>query len=430
MVRYLGVILLTVLTSFYFFPFEFSFLPGINTKMAMAGLGVLLLLVQLAKQHHSVINREFFVISLFAGMVSLIGLLTTILNGTDDYNYASYIISMWVWTSAAYVVVYFIRILHGGVSVRLVCNYLIAVCVVQCLLAYMMNLYAPLKELVDSFLGGTGFMGKSANRLYGVGASLDVAGTRFSAILIMIVCLLKFTTTTSRKKYVKLYLGAFFIVAIIGNMISRTTSVGLVLSLLYLIYICLILRTSNMSYVLRWLGGICLILLPLLAYAYYTDMAFQHDLRFAFEGFFSLWEKGKWETNSNEILKNMYVFPENLKTWIIGDGYFDNPYLTDPYYIGPNWEWGYNDTDVGYSRFIFYFGVLGLTAFCVFFCKVTSVCVKRFPTYGIMFLLFLILNFIIWFKVSTDIFLVFAIFLMVSEEDEQRHILELIPNKN
>lgn len=428
MVRYLGVVLLTVLTSFYFFPFEFSFLLGINTKMAMAGLGVPLLLVQLAKQHHSVINQEFFVISLFAGMVSLIGLLTTILNGTDDYNYASYIISMWVWASAAYVVVYFIRILHGGVSVKLVCNYLIAVCVAQCLLAYMMNLYAPLKGLVDSFLGGSGFMGKSANRLYGVGASLDVAGTRFAAILIMIVCLLKFTTT-SRKKYVKLYLGAFFIVAIIGNMISRTTSVGLVLSLLYLIYNSLVLRISNMSYVLRWLGGICLILLPLLAYAYYADMAFQHNLRFAFEGFFSLWEKGEWETNSNEILKNMYVFPESLKTWIIGDGYFDNPYLTDPYYIGPNWKWGYNDTDVGYSRFIFYFGLLGLITFGIFFYKVMNVCVKRFPAYRMMFFLFLILNFIIWLKVSTDIFLVFAIFLMVSKEEyeyEQRHTLEFI----
>lgn len=425
-VRFSGMVLLTILTSLFFFPFEFSFLQGINTKMAIAGVGLPLLLVQLAKKRHFVINREFFILSLFAGIVSLIGLLSTVLNGTEDYNYASYIISMWVWSSAAYVVIHFIRIFHGGVSIILVCNYLIAVCVAQCLLAYIMNLYTPIKDFVDSFLGGTGFMGKNEDRLYGLGASLDVAGTRFAAILIMIVCLLKTTITKSRKKYVKLYIGAFFIVLILGNMISRTTIVGLVLALGYLCYYRL--RTkSNVSYVRRWLGGISLILLPLLIYGYYSDVTFHNNLRFAFEGVFSLWEKGRWETNSNEILKNMYVFPENLKTWIIGDGYFDNPSLTNPNYIGHNWKWNYNDTDVGYSRFIFYFGLLGLISFGLFFYKVMNVCVKRFPSYGVMFFLFLLLNFIIWFKVSTDIFLVFAIFLMVSKEEyeyEERYILE------
>ena len=358
----------------------------------------------------------------------MIGLLSTFLNGTEDYNYASYIISMWVWSSAAYVVVYFIRIFHGGVSIILVCNYLIAVCVVQCVLAYMMSLYSPLKELVDSFLSGTGFMGKNQDRLYGIGASLDVAGTRFAAILIMIVYLLKNTIITPRKKYVKLYIGAFFVVMILGNMISRTTIVGLVLAIGYLCYKSSALRiNTKVSYVRRWLSVTCLILLPLLIYGYYSDATFHNNLRFAFEGVFSLWDKGRWETNSNEILKGMYVFPENLKTWIIGDGYFDNPSLSNPNYIGHNWKFNYNDTDVGYSRFIFYFGLLGLISFALFFCKVMSVCVKRFPVYGVMFFLFLLLNFIIWFKVSTDIFLVFAIFLMVSKEDyeyEQRFILE------
>ena len=36
-------------------------------------------------------------------------------------------------------------------------------------------------------------------------------------------------------------------------------------------------------------------------------------LRFGFEGFFSIYEKGHWETNSNNILKNMVIFPDNMK---------------------------------------------------------------------------------------------------------------------
>lgn len=427
-VRYLGMILLVVLTSFYFFPFEFTFLPGINTKMAMAGFGLILLAIQLARQQQSIINKDFFVLSLFSGVVSLVGFVSAVVNGTTDYNYASYIISMWVWASAAYVVVHFINVVHGSVSVRLVCNYLIVVCVVQCILAYTMRVYVPLKNFVDVLLGdGVGFIGKSSDRLYGIGASLDIAGTRFAAVLIMIVYLLKQTVATSRQKDVKLYIGAFFIIAIFGNMISRTTSVGLILALLYFTYVCLILgEYSNMGYVFRWLLGIGLILLPIIIYNYYTNMTFHNNIRFAFEGFFSLWEKGKWETNSNEILKNMYVFPDNMKTWIIGDGYFDYPYLTDPYYIGYAWKWGYHDTDVGYSRFIFYFGVSGLVAFGIFLYKVAEVCMKRFPDYAAMFFLFLLLNFIIWSKVSTDIFLVFALFLSVNSQASNQNILKLI----
>lgn len=58
--RIVGMVLLTILTSFYFFPFEFTFLPGINTKMAMAGIGLVILIIQLARGRKSIIDRDFF----------------------------------------------------------------------------------------------------------------------------------------------------------------------------------------------------------------------------------------------------------------------------------------------------------------------------------------------------------------------------------
>ena len=169
-IRFGGMVLMTVLTSFYFFPFEFTFLPGVNTKMAMAGFGLILLAFQLARQRDSLINRDLFQLSLWAGLVSLIGLIAVTWNDTPDYEYASYIVSMWVWLSGAYVVIQSIRKLHGFVSVELVCHYLIVVCVLQCLIAIAMDQYPLLKQFVDNFLGSTGFMGKMENRLYGIGA--------------------------------------------------------------------------------------------------------------------------------------------------------------------------------------------------------------------------------------------------------------------
>ena len=48
MIRLISVLLVGTIVSMYFFPFEFVFLPGVNTKMAMAGIGLVVLVVELA----------------------------------------------------------------------------------------------------------------------------------------------------------------------------------------------------------------------------------------------------------------------------------------------------------------------------------------------------------------------------------------------
>ncbi|MBU3842005.1 MAG: hypothetical protein IAA47_03315 [Candidatus Fusobacterium pullicola] len=55
------------------------------------------------------------------------------------------------------------------------------------------------------------------------------------------------------------------------------------------------------------------------------------------------------ETDSTNVLKNMWnIIPEDIKTWIIGDG---------------KWMEGkkyYMNTDVGYLRLVWYVGIIGL----------------------------------------------------------------------
>lgn len=420
--RLVGMVVLTILTSFYFFPFEFTFLPGANTKMVMAGIGLIILIVQLARQGQSLINKDIFNLAIMAGIVSLIGFFAVIWNDTHDYTYATYIVSMLVWLSGAYVVIQAIKKFHGHISVELLCNYLIVVCVAQCLIAFAMTQSPSLKAFVDSFLGSTGFMGKLKDRMYGIGASLDVAGSRFSVILMMIVCLLTKNSAIEKRKYVGLYIIAFVLITVIGSMISRTTSLGAICAIVYLLYVSRIytLRLdSNMSYIYVWFVGILVVMILLMSYGYSTNLAFRENLRFGFEGFFSLVEEGKWDVHSNEMLRNMYIFPDNLKTWIIGDGYFDNPCDTDPYYTGTRWVGYYQNTDVGYLRFIYYFGVAGLLAFSLFMIKTGKVCMDRFASYRSLFFVILLLNFVVWFKVSSDIFLVFALFLCLDKDDAQ-----------
>lgn len=427
MYKYLVHIISVILTSFYFFPIETVFLPGMNTKMALAGIGLLILGKRLAQRRDAGINKDFFVLSLLALGISLISLLTMTINNTPDASFLTYFVSMWVWMGGAYTVVRWLDTAYGYVNVRLVCNQLIAVCVIQCLIAWTKDVYPPLQAWVDSFVGGEAFMGNTKEaRLSGIGAALDVAGLRFSAVVVMIGYILSKAEELSHKQVVT-YLISFLIIAIIGNMMSRTTTVGVGLALVYWIYSTNLLslkQNIKNQKLWFWLGGILCVIIPVFIYLYFANDTFYKNIRFGFEGFFSLWETGKWQTSSNDILLNyMIVFPDNWVTWLIGDGYAANPAdktlsFFDPYYTGPVYHGYYMGTDIGYLRYIFYFGLIGTFVFSLFMWRSAWACIHRFKDYKMMFLMILLVNYIGWFKVSTDIFLVFAIFLVLSKEND------------
>lgn len=75
-------------------------------------------------------------------------------------------------------------------------------------------------------------------------------------------------------------------------------------------------------------------------------------IKWAFEIFINLNDSGNLETASTDQLYDMYVFPDTIKTWLIGDGKSVN-------------ENGgfYMNTDVGYIRSIFYWGLIGTAIF-------------------------------------------------------------------
>ena len=426
LLSYIKYPILLIVTSFFFFPFEFTFLPGINTKMLLAAMGLVLFVARAAASRSASLDKDFFVLIVFASIVSLSGIISVVYNATTDLSYASYVVSFFVWMGGAYFVVISIRFLHGKVTPLMVINYLAAICVVQCVIALLISRNPLVKDFVDSFLGGDGFMGKLENRMYGIGCALDVAGLKFSCVLVAIsfvvmngLCQPKLQTT--------IYWIAYLVIAVVGNMIGRTTSVGVVVSLIYILVHCIFYgyREFLKSHVLPLLL-LMVVLLPLLIYLYNNSPKTREDLRFGFEGFFSLAETGRWETNSNNRLSDMFVLPDNPKTWIIGDGYFDNPY-SDPNFNGDNPTEFYKGTDVGYLRFIYYFGVIGLISFVVFFLVAFWECALRHRKYAILFLMILTINYIVWVKVSSDIFLIFSLFLCIpSESDEgtEQNVIE------
>lgn len=413
MLRFIQNVLLVLLTSFFVFPFEFTYLPGVNTKMIMAAIGIFLLLYQQAKYRMFVIDYGIIRIFIWALLVSFFGILSVIYNETRDYAYASYIVSMLVWLFGAYTVVYCIKLTYGKIDIPLISNFIIACAVFQCITAIMIEYIPAFSTWVDKTVLGVGFQKSFSDvkneRLYGIGAFLDVAGMRFSCILGIIAIIVANLKGNKSNWITALYITCFIIISCIGNMMSRTTIIGTCVALIYWLY-CLLNNNKQSYKVIKYLAIVLAISLPLVIYFYHSNDTFYNKFRFGFEGFFNYFEAGEWRTQSNDKLQNMFVLPDNLKTWLIGDGYFEDV-LKNPYYIGHNWLYFYMGTDVGYSRFLFYFGILGLGAFCGFFIQCATYLMKAFPAYKSLFLFILAINFIVWIKVSSDCFTLFALYL-------------------
>lgn len=425
MLRILAMIFTGIIVSFYYFPFEFSFLPGLNTKMGLAVVGIFLAILNLIRKREVKFPHNLVRVEVLAILVSVIGMVAVIANNTPDYAYATYFVSMTVWLSGAYTVCSLITKVHKSLSVEIVTTYLVAVCVVQCILALIIDANFVVKDFVDSYIMQDQLFLTKVERLYGIGASLDTAGVRFSACLIMLMFVLNRTKSKMGNWTLALALIAYLWIAVVGNMVARTTIVGVVMSMLYAV---LTFRPGDVSYsffrVLRAVMLILIVAIPVCVYLYDNSQQFYQLSRFAFEGFFNLAETGEWEIDSNEKLKTMIIFPDNIKTWIIGDGYFANPYDIDPTYVGYQPGGFYMGTDIGYCRFIFYFGLVGFFSFAFFLTYIARECALLLPKYKLLISFILMLGFVIWLKVATDIFLVLALFLCIGNMQEQAPRLE------
>lgn len=406
MIDLLKAVLTGIAFSGYYFPFEFTFLPGINTKMILAVVGMVLLVLQWLKERDARISPMFLTISVWAAVFSLASLFSVTYNNTTDYVYASYIIKVWVWLSGAYTILYLIREMHEEVSFRLVFHYMAWVCAIQSLLAILIDNVPVLQDWVDAYISQDAEFLHKTKRLYGIGASFDTAGIRFSCALLGLGYLL--THKVSDKQNIW-YWVLFLIISILGNIVSRTTTTGLIIALLYMIFsnfsLNIRLDSSKMKF---FINSILLItvVLGITYYCYHQFPIFRNNLQYGFEGFFNWYKTGDWTTSSTTRLQNMFVLPDNLKTWLIGDGWFANPYEPGAFY---------KYTDIGYLRFIFYCGCIGLSLFVSFFIFCTFILFRKWKEGRFFLLMLFLLELIVWIKISTDIFVVYALLLLLDK---------------
>lgn len=406
MLRILKVFVLTVLVSFYMFPFSFTFLPPtLNCKMFVAAFGIVAFAFDSIRKGGMKLSHYTVISFVLACIFSVWCLFSIIANNSTDTTYADYVVSYLTWMFGAYGVYALLRMEHGTVDLELLTRYLALVAVFQCVTAVMIDNIPAFSDFVDKFMYQEEDFYKVNHRMYGIGAALDPAGIRFSAILVLIAHQLA-TNEKARteNRFLATFMISYAVTIIIGSVISRTTLVGASLGLAYIIFSLFRMRrggfvTTRMvrMYALFFLSLI--VIVGVSTYMYNNNETFRGYLRFGFEAFFNWVETGEFRTDSTDTLNSrMWIWPEGIRTWLIGQGTFG---IYD------------NNTDIGYCNFTLYCGTIGLLIFSVYFIYCHLILNRKFKNFWIASLLLVALTFIVWIKVTTDIFFIDALLFCI-----------------
>lgn len=418
MQKLLKLALCVVITSLWFYPFPTTLLPSANTKTIFACIGLGIFIIEYARKQTGRFPKDIALLIISSLSISLASFIAMVWNETTDTAYAFYVVSAIVWCLSAYTMAWLLRKIDTQLSCNKLCDYIIIASVLQCALAWIISRYPDSKPFFATFFAGFYELDEFADgRLYGIGCCFDTGGMRLATSLVLLAPRLYAAVVAQKTKQVLLYAGAFVVIVSIGNMIARTTTAGALLAIPCFIACWIFkgdgIRKSHIRSVCL-IGAVFLAGIIALTYQYNHDDVMRKDLRYAFEGFFSLVEQGEWVVQSNEMLKNHWeVLPETTRTWIIGDGLM-GPTTDDPYYVGPTYNDFYKYVDAGYLRFIFYFGLSGLAIFSLYMIYAYVCTMRRWREYALELFLLLLLHFAVWVKVSTDLFFVFAMFLMLS----------------
>ncbi len=408
MLRILQIFIIGVIVDLYWFSVSLNALPSLNSKKAMAIIGLPLLAYHIIRNKQYSVSKSLFFATGFAILYSVVNLIAVEVNNTMDFSYANYVTTFFVWLMAAYVAVSAIRWGHKKVTLTILTAYLSAISAIQCVLAIIIDKSPFVKGIVDSiFFSGNGFYDE-IDRLYGIGCALDPAGTRFSIVLVMIAFVVSLDLKVRyNTKALFSFLLSFLIISSLGNMISRTTTVGMSLALGAIVMTSGLYKlqlSSKHIKMYRILGYTLFLGVPLFIYLYNNDPYTQGQLRYAFEGFFNWIETGEWTTGSTAKLnETMWKWPTDTQGWLIGYGTFGS------------FNFG---TDIGYCRLVLYSGIIGFSVFALFFVYNATYFIYKYRRYKYMFILLLALSFLIWIKVSTDLFLIYALFFCFTDEGE------------
>jgi hypothetical protein len=358
----LGVL---VVMFFFLFTVPLKVLPGVGTRMIVSCLGCSVLLYTLADDlYRARFRLRTDLLALFGAIALLVvvSALACFFNQTSDFSFVKFAFSLLLNCLAGYFVLWMINNFHAHITFSIISIYLIVACLLQVMLSFWMFIDPGFRTWVLAVLEMGEFMetlvkATEEHRLIPVGPNPFPVSIALGFSLMLIVVVGKRTSPTFSS--VLLYTLVFLLIAGVGAMIGRTTLIGAAFALLLLIL-------PRRHHFVSWKKGFVFLLLSvctLIATASIMALfvleqetldMLSASAEFGFEVMINYINGEGIQSASTNELYTMFIWPERLSTYLIGDGLFASPSNPVEYYMG---------TDVGYLRLIYYFGIPGLLCF-------------------------------------------------------------------
>lgn len=308
-------------------------------------------------------KKQYIHIGLLLFLISFISLVSLTYNNTNDLEFLKYPISVCIAFLATFFILKSFNFLKVDASQKNVMLFIVYTATLQSAISLFLFLSPSAESSLNAVLNmsdlkSTTIERVSGTRIVGFSRSFFEAGIFSGMALLLTGYLIRYYHFKS-KALLMLAIIYLFIFAI-GVMMARTTLVGASLSLVLI----LMPRNVNISSLsrkpFRFIFFTALVLfvviisLSTVSFSFLANM--KQVLNFGFELFINIAEKGSVETSSTDTLMTMFILPDSGKTWLIGDGLWSTN----------NGMSYYMNTDVGYSRLIYYFGTLGFFTFFIY----------------------------------------------------------------
>ena len=295
-------------------------------------------------------------------LMSLFTVLSSVVNTITENTFIIFPFQVIYLLLLSYCIYYITKRFCKVISFYVITRYFLMTLVVQSVIAIVMFVNQPiclfLFDLQGIDLTSRVIKMYFGVRLIGLGYFYFGAGAIYGLGLIAIMpFMLKAKNKQQLIKLILLYVYIF----IVGIFFARTAMIGCVFSIVYLIFCILIPKMCNKVFLVFRQFIIYLTVFGIaLVFIYTSSPKLQEDygdiIDFGFEAFINLVENGELSTASSDGLTEYHlsIWPQNQKTYYIGD---------------MRWTKGdsyYGDSDVGYVRLLFYFGVPGVILFLLY----------------------------------------------------------------
>lgn len=347
-----GIAFLALFT--YLYPVALVFLP-LDTGRILHLIGIMYVVLYKAGK----IDKKNFRIFLYTIPLVVMGIAATaIYNDAYDFSLLLKVIAIFLYSFSAIMVVDLIADASKSFSVYTVFEWIVYAAVVQAILSLILFVNPDLMDLYVSLVKQSEMIGdimqtQSAFRLIAVAKSQYANMAVMYGFALLFAIALVFSGKSHFYRHKLFFYLSLLIIFIAGILSARTFFLILLWVSCYFIYLLWRKKGRKVIFYVGIISG-CAIGLFFLSMSLLENSEYENTYKWAFEWYINLSESGTLETASTDKLQTMYIFPDNAKTWLFGDGQMHT-------------EQGgfYMNTDVGYLRNIFYWGVAG--AFMIYF---------------------------------------------------------------